>query len=597
MLSAAKLRQKYFDFFQSKGHRLIPSASLIPENDPTVLFTTAGMHPLVPYLLGESHPEGRRLVNAQKCVRTNDIDEVGDATHHTFFEMLGNWSLGDYFKKEAIEWSWEFLTSPLWLGLAKERLAVSVFAGVDEVPFDEEAYRIWQSLGVPEKRIARLTKKDNWWGQVVGPCGPDTEIFYWAGESKAPENFDPKDNHWVEIWNDVFMQYNQKKDGTFELLTQKNVDTGMGLERILAVVNGLADNYLTDLWTGIIKKIEELSGKKYGEDKEITRAMRIIADHIKAATFIIGDEKGIAPSNNGAGYIVRRLIRRAIRYMFEIPFKSEEGYLADKIAEVVIETYKDAYPELERNKKFILNNFIEEESKFRLTLIAGENKIKGDLVDGEFAFNLFQTYGYPPEMTREIAAEKKIKLSLNFEKEYQAAIAKHQELSRTASAGMFKGGLADASEATKKLHTAAHLLLASLRKVLGNHVFQKGSNITPERLRFDFSHPEKMTPVQITAVEKLVNEAIAKDLPVVCEEKSLAEAKAGGAMGVFESKYGEKVKVYKIGEGDAVVSQEICGGPHASNTGVLGHFKITKEESSSSGVRRIKAILENNIKQ
>jgi len=597
MLSAAKLRQKYFDFFQSKGHRLIPSASLIPENDPTVLFTTAGMHPLVPYLLGESHPEGRRLVNAQKCVRTNDIDEVGDATHHTFFEMLGNWSLGDYFKKEAIEWSWEFLTSPLWLGLAKERLAVSVFAGVDEVPFDEEAYRIWQSLGVPEKRIARLTKKDNWWGQVVGPCGPDTEMFYWAGESKAPENFDPKDNHWVEIWNDVFMQYNQKKDGTFELLTQKNVDTGMGLERILAVVNGLADNYLTDLWTGIIKKIEELSGKKYGEDKEITRAMRIIADHIKAATFIIGDEKGIAPSNNGAGYIVRRLIRRAIRYMFEIPFKSEEGYLADKIAEVVIETYKDAYPELERNKKFILNNFIEEESKFRLTLIAGENKIKGDLVDGEFAFNLFQTYGYPPEMTREIAAEKKIKLSLNFEKEYQAAIAKHQELSRTASAGMFKGGLADASEATKKLHTAAHLLLASLRKVLGNHVFQKGSNITPERLRFDFSHPEKMTPVQITAVEKLVNEAIAKDLPVVCEEKSLAEAKAGGAMGVFESKYGEKVKVYKIGEGDAVVSQEICGGPHASNTGVLGHFKITKEESSSSGVRRIKAILENNIKQ
>jgi len=597
MLSAAKLRQKYFDFFQSKGHRLIPSASLIPENDPTVLFTTAGMHPLVPYLLGESHPEGRRLVNAQKCVRTNDIDEVGDATHHTFFEMLGNWSLGDYFKKEAIEWSWEFLTSSLWLGLAKERLAVSVFAGVDEVPFDEEAYRIWQSLGVPEKRIARLTKKDNWWGQVVGPCGPDTEMFYWAGESQAPENFDPKDNHWVEIWNDVFMQYNQKKDGTFELLAQKNVDTGMGLERILAVVNGLADNYLTDLWTGIIKKIEELSGKKYGEDKEITRAMRIIADHIKAATFIIGDEKGLAPSNNGAGYIVRRLIRRAIRYMFEIPFKSGEGYLADKIAEVAIEIYKDAYPELERNKKFILNNFIEEESKFRLTLIAGENKIKGDLIDGEFAFNLFQTYGYPPEMTREIAAERKIKLSLNFEKEYQAAIAKHQELSRTASAGMFKGGLADASEETKKLHTAAHLLLASLRKVLGDHVFQKGSNITPERLRFDFSHPEKMTPEQIAAVEKLVNEAIEKALPVVCEEKSLAEAKAEGAMGVFESKYGEKVKVYKIGEGDAVVSQEICGGPHASNTGVLGHFKITKEESSSSGVRRIKAILENNIKQ
>jgi alanyl-tRNA synthetase len=598
-MTASELRQKYFEFFQSKGHKLIPSASLIPENDPTVLFTTAGMHPLVPYLLGESHPEGKRLVDAQKCVRTDDIDEVGDTTHHTFFEMLGNWSLGDYFKKEAIEWSWEFLTDPRWLGLSKNRLACSVFVGVDDIPFDEEAYKIWQSLGVSEKRIARLSKKDNWWGQVVGPCGPDTEMFYWTGENLVPEDFDPKDKRWVEIWNNVFMQYNQKKDGTLGALSQKNVDTGMGLERILAVVNGMNDNYLTDLWTGIIEEIEKLSGKKYSESEEVKRLMRIVADHIKAATFIIGDEKGVTPSNIGAGYIVRRLLRRAIIHGQRLGIKKGE-YWVYKIASAVINIYKEAYPELSRRQEFIKDNLEEEEGRFEKTLDNGlkefneqceslfcqikENSEMSMTMQGETVFKLFATYGFPLELIKEIAKERKIEID---EKGFMEEFKKHQELSRTASAGMFKGGLADSSEATKKLHTAAHLLLASLRKVLGDHVFQKGSNITPERLRFDFSHPEKMTPEQIIEVERQVNEAIAHDFPIICEEKPIAEAKADGAMGVFDSKYGEKVKVYKIGE----VSHEICGGPHAAHTGELGHFKIIKEESSSSGVRRIKAIL------
>jgi alanyl-tRNA synthetase len=606
-MTAQELRLKYFQFFQSKGHKIIPSASLIPENDSSVLFTTAGMQPLVPYLLGETHPEGKRLVDAQKCVRTNDIDEVGDATHHTFFEMLGNWSLGDYFRKEAIAWSFEFLTDEKWLGLDVSRLAVSVFAGVDDVPFDEEAFAAWKALGVPQARIARLTRKDNWWGQVVGPCGPDTEMFYWTAGSEAPEKFDPEDKRWVEIWNNVFMEYDQKKDGTFELLAQKNVDTGMGLERILAVLNGFADNYQTELWTDIIKKIEELSGKKYGEAAAITRLMRIIADHIKAATFIIGDEKGVTPSNTGAGYIVRRLLRRAIIFGRRLGIKKGE-YWINKVAASVIDVYADAYPELSRNKEFIKNNLEEEEGRFEKTLENGlkefneqcesllcrinENAEMKVTMPGETVFKLFATYGFPLELIREIASEKKIEVD---EKGFEEEFKKHQELSRTASAGMFKGGLADSSEETKKLHTAAHLLLASLRKVLGDHVYQKGSNITPERLRFDFSHPEKMTPEQIAEVERLVNDAIKKDLSVTCEEKPLEAAKAEGAMGVFASKYGEKVKVFVIGsakEGaEPPVSREICGGPHAGRTGELGHFKIAKEESSSSGVRRIKAIL------
>jgi alanyl-tRNA synthetase len=606
-ISAQDLRQKYFDFFQSKGHRLIPSASLIPENDPTVLFTTAGMHPLVPYLMGETHPEGTRLVDAQKCIRTDDIEEVGDTTHHTFFEMLGNWSLGDYFKEEAITWSWEFLTDPKWLGIDQKRLACSVFAGDADAPFDAEAFEIWKKLGMPEERIAKLPKKNNWWGPagVTGPCGTDTEMFYWVGDpDQVPASFNDDNALWVEIWNDVFMQYNKTAAGTFETLAKKNVDTGMGLERISAVINGLADNYRTDLWLPIIEKIEELSGKKYADSQAVTRLMRIVADHIKAATFIIGDEKGITPSNTGAGYIVRRLLRRAVIHGQRLGIKKGENWVY-KVAEAVIGVYTEAYPELVRNFEYIKKNIEEEEGKFEKTLENGLKEFNEQCASmlcritdeddvlatmpGETVFKLFATYGFPLELIKEIAKERGIEID---EKGFDEEFKKHQELSRTASAGIFKGGLADASEETKKLHTAAHLLLAALRQVLGDHIFQKGSNITAERLRFDFSHQEKMTAEQITEVEKFVNEAIDKNLPVVCEEKLLSEAKADGAMGVFDSKYGEKVKVYKIGDGDNLVSNEICGGPHATHTGELGHFKIVKEESSSSGVRRIKAILE-----
>ena len=606
-MTAKEIRQKYFEFFVSKGHRLIPSASLIPENDPTVLFTTAGMHPLVPYLMGESHPEGTRLVDAQKCVRTDDIEEVGDTTHHTFFEMLGNWSLGDYFKQEAISWSWEFLTDPKWLALDKNRLACSVFAGDADAPFDGEAFEIWKTMGMPEARIAKLPKKNNWWGPagVTGPCGPDTEMFYWVGDpTQVPASFNDDNAQWVEIWNNVFMQYNKKADGTFEPLAKQNVDTGMGLERISAVINGMADNYRTDLWLPILEKIEELSGKKYIESEVIKRLMRIVADHIKAATFMIGDQKGITPSNTGAGYIVRRLLRRAVIHGQRLGIKKGHAWVY-QVAEKVIEIYKETYPELALNQDYIRKNIDEEEGKFEKTLENGLKEFNeqcesmlcriadnADLkvtMPGETVFKLFATYGFPIELIREIAKERNIEVD---EKGFDEEFKKHQDLSRTASAGMFKGGLADSSEETKKLHTAAHLLLAALRQVLGDHVFQKGSNITAERLRFDFSHPEKMTPDQIARVEQLVNEAIQKDLPIVCEEKPLAEAKAEGAMGVFDSKYGEKVKVYKVGEGENTVSQEICGGPHASHTGELGHFKITKEESSSSGVRRIKAILD-----
>jgi alanyl-tRNA synthetase len=585
-MTASELRQKYFAFFQARGHYLIPSASLIPENDPSVLFTTAGMHPLVPFLLGEKHPGGKRLVSAEKCIRTSDIDEVGDATHHTFFEMLGNWSLGDYFKEEAIKLSFEFLTAKEYLNLDMSRLAVSVFAGDDDAPFDQEAHNIWLSLGIDEKRIARLPKKNNWWGTgQAGPCGPDSEMFYWVGDKKdTPERFNDDHPFWVEIWNDVFMQYRQTETNTYLPLEQKNIDTGMGLERVLAVMNGLADNYQTELWLPLIKKIEKLSGKNYQGNE---RPMRIIADHIKAAAMIMGDDKGISPSNTDQGYVVRRLIRRAIRYAKQIGIEQKD-WTKELVREIII-IYQNVYHELERNQTFIYNNLSEEEEKFSKTLINGEKKISGEKIDGDFAFNLFQTYGYPVEMTKEIAAERGIKLSNDFETEYSVALEKHQNLSRTSSAGKFKGGLVDSSEETVKLHTAAHLLLAALRKVLGDQVTQKGSNITAERLRFDFSHSDKMTEDQKTRVEMLVNEAIEKDFPVVMKEMTLSEAKAEGAMGVFESKYGEMVKVYEIGD----FSHEICGGPHVEHTGLLGHFKISKEESSSAGVRRIKAVLDN----
>jgi len=594
-MTSKELRQKYLEFFKAKGHTIIPSASLIPENDPTVLFTTAGMHPLAPYLMGEKHPGGRRLASAQKCIRTGDIDEVGNPTHHTFFEMLGNWSLGDYFKKEAIELSWEFLTSPAWLGLDKNRLAVSVFKGDSDAPFDQEAHDIWKNIiGVPEEKIARLPKKNNWWGPagLTGPCGPDTEMFYWAGQAdKIPASFNDDNPLWIEIWNDVFMQYNKTAAGTYEPLKQKNVDTGLGLERILAVINGYGDDYKTDLFKNIISRIERLSNKAYGTDQEITKAMRIIADHLKAATFIMGDDRGVAPSNLGQGYVVRRLIRRAIRYGRQLGINEESW--TKEIAKVVAHDYQEVYPELRRNINKVIEQLKDEEARFKKTLELGLKEFEKLGVEGKIsgnqAFNLYQTYGFPLEIIEELAKEKSLTVdAAAFAKELE----KHQKLSRTASAGMFKGGLADASEATVKYHTAAHLLLAALRKVLGDQVIQKGSNITAERLRFDFAHPGKMSDEEKQKAEELVNGAIKQDLPVTGEELTLNQARTKGAHGIFDAKYGEKVTVYTIGDETLYFSKEICGGPHVEHTGILGHFKIQKEESSSAGVRRIKAILE-----
>lgn len=588
-MTSNEIREKFLNFFKEKGHAVIPSASLVPENDPTALFISAGMHPLVPYLLGEKHPEGSRLVSIQKCIRTTDIEEVGNCCHHTFFEMLGNWSLGDYFKKEAIEWSWEFLTDKKWLGLEPERLAVSVFEGDKNAPFDEDAFSLWRETGVPEKRIAKLGKKDNWWGPAgkTGPCGPDTEMFYWTDDKNpAPQKFDPENKKWVEVWNDVFMEYNKTAEGEYKKLKQKNVDTGMGLERTLAVVNSLDDNYATELFENSINKIEELSGKSYNNSEDTKKEMRIIADHIKAAVFIMGDDKGIAPSNLDQGYIARRLIRRAVRCgkklgIVKTPWTKD-------VANVIVNDFGNIYPELEKNSKFIIQNLEEEENKFKQTLEKGLkkfNKLDSKEISGKEAFDLFQTYGFPLEITEELAKEKEITVDkVGFQKEFE----QHQELSRTATEGKFKSGLADNSEQTTKYHTATHLLLASLRKVLGNHVSQKGSNITSERIRFDFSHPQKMTNEEREKVEELVNGAIKEDTPVVCEEMTLGEAKEKNITGVFEHKYGKKVKTYTVG----AFSQEICGGPHVERTGVLGHFKILKESSSSAGVRRIKAVLE-----
>jgi len=582
-MKAKEIREKYLEFFKNKEHKTIQSASLLPENDASVLFTTAGMHPLVPYLLGEEHPAGQRLVDFQKCVRTGDIEEVGDTTHHTFFEMLGNWSLGDYFKKESLEWSWEFLTSKDWLSLDPKRLAVSVFAGDKDAPFDEESHQVWLDLGVAEKRIAKLPKSANWWGPAgeTGPCGPDSEIFYWVGDiNEIPNSFNDDHDDWVEIWNNVFMEYNKQADGNFIKLSQKNVDTGMGLERITAVMQGLNDDYQTELWTNQIKKIKELSNKSYLENK---KGIRIIADHLKTVTFIMADKRGLTPSNTDQGYIIRRLIRRAIRYGKQLGITQE--LWTKEIAKVVIDDYKEVYPELEKNKNFVLEQLDKEEVQFSKTLGKGLRELE----KGTDPFVLFTTYGFPIEMTQELAEEKGIKVDL---KDFERKMKQHQELSRTASAGKFKGGLADNSEETTRLHTVAHLLLASLRKVLGEDVQQKGSNITAERLRLDFSYGEKMTDEQKVEVEELVNDAIQKDLPIICEEISLEDAKKAGAVGAFENKYGERVKVYKIADGNKVFSYEICGGPHTKRTGELGRFKIKKEESSSAGVRRIKAVIQ-----
>ena len=591
-INSKELRSLYLNFFNEKGHAIIRSASLIPENDPTVLFTTAGMHPLTPYLLGQKHPAGNRLTDVQKCVRTGDIDEVGDASHCTFFEMLGNWSLGDYFKKEAITWSFEFLTSEKYLNIPVERLAVSVFAGDADAPRDDESAQIWMSCGLKKEQIYYLPKKNNWWGPagVTGPCGPDTEMFFDTGKPACGDNCGPQCDcgKYLEIWNDVFMQYNKKEDGTFEPLKQKNVDTGMGLERTVCVINGLKSVYETDVFAGAIKCIEDLSGKKYGESEDVTKAMRIIADHVRTATFMLGDQIGVTPSNVDQGYVLRRLIRRAIRFMRQLGIQKGEMV---KLAMHYVDFYQEVYTELVDNRKKIHDELNKEEEKFSKALDQGikdfervVSRLNVTVIDGQTAFRLYDTFGFPIEMTTEFAAEKGLTVDVEG---FQAKFAEHQKKSQLGSEQRFKGGLADHSEKTTKLHTATHLLQAALRKVLGDEVAQKGSNITEERLRFDFSFSRPMTKDEVAEAQRLVNEAIAAKMPISCAEMTVEQAKAQGAIGLFGDKYGEVVKVYSMGD----FSKEICGGPHAENTGDLGTFVITKEQSSSSGVRRIKAEL------
>ena len=589
---SSELRSMFLKFFKDHGHAVISSASVIPENDPTVLFTTAGMHPLVPYLMGAKHPAGNRLTDVQKCVRTGDIDDVGDFSHLTFFEMLGNWSLGDYFKEQMIPWSWEFLTSPEYLGLPKDRLAFSVFAGDADCPRDEESAQLWRRCGVADDHIFFLPKENNWWGPagITGPCGPDTEMFIITDKEPCGPDCSPACScgRYLEIWNDVFMQYNKKADGTFEPLAQKNVDTGMGLERTICVLNGKKSVYETDLFADILKKISELSGKEYGSDDETTRAFRIIADHMRTSTFIMGDDRGVSPSNVDQGYVLRRLIRRAVRYGMGIGMP--EGFTGE-VAKVIIEQYKDVYPELKRNEAFVLEQLSLEESRFARTLKQGNRefeklveKVQDGQIDGVSAFHLYDTYGFPVEMTQELARERGLTVDMDG---FHECFRKHQATSQAGAEQRFKGGLADHSEQSARLHTATHLMHAALRKVLGPEVAQKGSNITAERLRFDFSFGRKMTKEELAEVERLVNEAIESHTPITCEEMTVAEAKEQGAIGLFESKYGEQVKVYTMGP----YSKEICGGPHAQNTGDLVSFKIKKEESSSAGVRRIKAVI------
>jgi len=634
-MTAKEIQERYLKFFESKGHKILPSAPLAPENDPTVLFTTAGMQPLVPYLLGEKHPMGKRLVNSQKCIRTGDIDDVGDATHLTFFRMLGNWSLGDYFKKEAIEWSFEFLTKELNIPL--EKLAFTVFegepasapsfakatageeamAGEGGIPKEVESFEIWQGLGVSENRIKYLGREDNWWGPAgnTGPCGPDTEMFYWTGQEPVPVNFDPSDKKWVEIWNDVFMQYNKTADGQFVELAQKNVDTGLGLERVAAILQGKNNVYETELFTLILEKISQISGQPYqGNEK----SFRVIADHLRASSFILAE--GLAPSNIGRDYILRRLIRRAVRHGRLLGIAQE---FTAEIARVIVAMYSDIYPELKDNQEFIFDELIKEEERFSKTLGEGLKELKkaiekhpweacfinqGEEIESSPIFNAFyfyQTFGFPIEMIKEefivyanalpfnkglenIILEVWEKIENNFREESR----EHQELSRTASAGQFKSGLADNSEQTTKYHTATHLMLSALREVLGREVQQKGSNITAERIRFDFNLDKKMTAEEIKKVEDLVNEKIQANLPVVCQEMDTSQAKEQGAVGVFGHKYADRVKVYTVRGAENICSKEICAGPHVERTGLLGVFKIIKEEASSSGVRRVKAVLE-----
>lgn len=608
-ITAQKLRDKYLKFFESKGHTIIPSASLVPENDSSVLFTTAGMHPLVPYLLGEKHPGGKRVANVQRCIRTGDIDEVGDATHNTFFEMCGNWSFGDYFKKEAISWSFEFLTSKDWLGLSLDRLAFTCFAGDDDAPRDNESAEVWKSLGVPESRISFLPKEKNWWiAGETGPCGPDTEMHYWIDDGHpAPSSYDVNEPRWVEIWNDVFMQFEKKADGTLVALKKPNVDTGMGLDRTLAVLNGQTSIYDTDLFRGMW---EVLALDQAIMTNDEVRKARVVLDHVRASVFIVSD--GVEPSNKDRGYVLRRLLRRALVMGRLLNLKLH--WLTALIGKVV-SVYAEAYPELVNNSERIFTVMETEQKKFEKTLEKGLKefekliKVKGNreqaketngsslmpnafsLIDGKNAFDLYQTYGFPWELTEELAVAAGQKID---KKEFESEFKKHQDLSRTASAGQFKGGLASHSDKIVRLHTATHLMNAALRKVLGPDVWQKGSNITEERTRFDFTHSGKMTPEQIAEVEKLVNGWIDRDLSVKREIMPSGQARELGAIGVFGEKYADTVSVYTVFDPSSgeVISSEFCGGPHVEHTAEIGRFKIQKEEASSAGVRRIKAIVE-----
>ena len=589
-MNTIDLKDTYLNFFKSKGHIIIPSAPIIPENDPTCLFNTAGMQPLVPYLKGEPHPQGTRLADVQKCFRTNDLDSIGDTTHHTFFEMLGNWSLGDYFKKESISWSYELLTK--YLNIPLEKLAVTVFKGNEIVPADTESAEIWKSLGIKEERIAFLGEENNWWPnmELLGPCGPDTEIFYWRSKEEVPEKFDPEDENWVEIWNNVFMQYNHEQDGKFTPLKNKNVDTGLGVERVTAILEGYTDNYKSSVWKDVIEKIEEISALSY-DDENNTRSMRIIADHIRAIVMISGDNAGIRPSNTDQGYILRRLIRRMIRYAKKLNIDINSDW-EQELAKLIINKYERYYNELEKNKNDILETLKNEKIKFNRTLEKGlkefekvVNNLEGDLINRDIAFRLYDTFGFPIELTEELAREMNLKVDVEG---FKQKFKEHQEKSRAGAEQKFKGGLASTGEMETKYHTATHLLNAALKQVLGDHVHQKGSNITAERMRFDFSHGAKMTDEEKQKAEELVNEYITQAIPVEKMEMKKEEALSLGAEAMFIDKYGDIVTVYKIGD----VSLELCGGPHVDNTSKLGHFKIKKEEASSAGVRRIKAILE-----
>jgi len=595
-MTGRELKQKYMAFFRGKGHAVISGKSLIPENDPTVLFTTAGMHPLVPFILGEPHPAGRRLVDVQKCIRTGDIEEVGDRHHLTFFEMLGNWSLGDYFKEEAIRFSYEFLTSGEWLRFEAARLSVTVFAGDGEVPPDEEAEDVWRRLGIPRERIYFLGREDNWWGPAgqSGPCGPDTEMFIDTGSPPCSPDCRPgcKCGKYFEVWNNVFMQYNKTAEGAYLPLAQKTVDTGMGVERTAAMLQGRYSVFETEMLQPILQSIQSVSGAVYGRQEAADRSIRIIADHIRSAVFILGDEKGVKPSNLGQGYILRRLVRRAIRHARKLGV--ERDFL-DAPARAAVQINREDYPELERRLELVVSELAQEEKRFLATLQKGEHEFEKLLpnllknpkpvVPGRVAFRLYDTYGFPIELTQELAAEHGLSVDLVG---FQEAYGKHQELSKSGAEKAFKGGLADNTEMTRRLHTATHLLHQALRQVLGAHVQQKGSNITPERLRFDFTHPAAMTEGEVRRVEAIANEQIRADLAVSFQTMTLDQARASGAIALFGDKYEEMVKVYFIGG----FSREVCGGPHVERTGELGRFVIQKEQSSSAGVRRIRAVLE-----